>query len=160
MVPTDLIHTGLPQIYNCFLSPKMFVKHNKAKCKKTRHACILPLENSACPGKPRASPSTLLPQLSFLRCEFSTNALCLSTTGVSKHSKAFLIRTEVKNQNSASSHHVALITLMAIAASDISFLSSLYMNRIKSPGSDCSDTSNSAVIYFWNFTFFKNLQGY
>lgn len=48
-----------------FLSPEMFVKHNKAKCKKTRNACILTLENSVCPGKPGAPPSTLLPDLRF-----------------------------------------------------------------------------------------------
>ena len=144
MVPTDLIHTGLPHL-QFFLSPEMSAKHNKAKCKKTRHACILPLENSM-PRKAQRTSFYFTSIAEFLRCEFSTNALCLSTTGVSKHSKAFLIRTEVKNQHSTSSHHMALITLMAIAASDIPFLSPPYMNGIKSPGSDFSDTSNSAVI--------------
>ena len=48
-----------------FLKPWNVCKANKAKCKKTRHACILTLENSVCPGKPGAPPSTLLPDLRF-----------------------------------------------------------------------------------------------
>ena len=40
MVPVNLVDAGLSQTFNLYKYILVSVKHNKAKCSKTRSACI------------------------------------------------------------------------------------------------------------------------